>query len=191
MNKADINSVTFAALLEQDGAAVERVRQLRNEPGVRQYMYSDHEISPQEHLAWLAGLRGNASQRVWAVLHQGRVEGLVSLSAIRSAQKSAEWAFYLSPAMQGKGVGGVVEFKLLDLAFGEMGLEKLNCEVLASNPKVIEMHQKFGFRLEGVRRANVIKDGQRTDVVLLGILPAEWQEQRPRFARLYAAHQTT
>lgn len=187
MNKAGISSVTFASLLEQGPETLERVRQLRNEPAVRQHMYSDHVISPQEHQAWLAGLRGNAGQRAWAVLHHGAVEGLVSLGAIRAAQKSAEWAFYLSSEMQGKGVGGVVEFKLLDLAFGEMGLEKLNCEVLASNPKVVEMHQKFGFQLEGVRRANVIKNGQRVDVVLLGILPAEWQERRPHFARLYAA----
>lgn len=187
MNKTTLDDVRFAPLLEQDAAGLERVRQLRNAPQVRQYMYSDHEISAAEHASWIASLHGNPSVRAWVVLYHGNIEGLVSLSAIHSRQKSAEWAFYLSPEMQGKGVGGVVEFRLLDLAFGELGLEKLNCEVLASNPKVCEMHQKFGFALEGVRRANVIKDGQRMDVSLLGILPAEWQAARPRFARLYGA----
>lgn len=186
MHKVRADSVIFAALLDQEPASMERVRELRNALGVRQYMYSDHHIRPQEHADWIASLQGDPKQQVWVILYDGNVEGVVSLSAISQQQKSADWAFYLSQEMQGKGVGGVVEFKLLDLVFGQMRLEKLNCEVLASNPKVIEMHQKFGFQLEGIRRANVIKEGQRIDVTLLGILPHEWQQQRPRFARLYA-----
>lgn len=187
MNKPRLDSVQFAPLLERSAADQERVRQLRNAPEVRCHMYSDHEIGAAEHAAWLASLAGNPSQRAWVVLYMGNIEGLVSLSAIKPQHQSAEWAFYLSPAMQGQGVGGLVEFRLLDLAFGEFGLQKLNCEVLASNPKVIEMHQKFGFTLEGTRRANVVKDGRRTDVALLGILAAEWAAQRPRFARLFGA----
>lgn len=188
MHKITVEQVSFAPLLEQGPAAIERIRELRNAPGVRKHMYSDHLIAPAEHAAWIASLHGNATQQHWVILYDGNIEGLVSLQAIKARQKSADWAFYLSPEMQGKGVGGVVEFKLLDLAFGQAGLEKLNCEVLASNPAVIEMHKKFGFQLEGTRRANVIKDGQRIDVALLGILPQEWQQQRPRFERLYVVH---
>ncbi|WBS02786.1 UDP-4-amino-4,6-dideoxy-N-acetyl-beta-L-altrosamine N-acetyltransferase [Pseudoduganella sp. SL102] len=187
MSKASVQSVRFAPLLEQDAAGLERIRELRNAPSVREHMYSDHEITADEHARWLDSLRGNEAQLAWVVLYHGSIEGLVSLSAIRPRHRSAEWAFYLSPEMQGKGVGGVVEFLLLDLAFGACALEKLNCEVLATNPKVIAMHQKFGFTLEGTRRANVIKAGQRIDVALLGILAGEWQIQRPRFARLYGA----
>ena len=188
MNKASVETVRLLPLLEQDAAGLERVRQLRNAPEVRRYMYSDHEISPGEHAAWLQRLAGDASQRAWVVLYDGVIEGLVSLSALRAAHRTAEWAFYLSPQMQGQGVGGVVEYLLLEHAFGPAGLEKLNCEVLASNPKVVAMHQKFGFAVEGTRRENVIKEGRRTDVVLLGILAAEWRAQQPRFARLFGAH---
>ncbi len=186
MNKVTVDQVSFEALLDQDAAGIERVRTLRNAEGVRAYMYTDHVISADEHAAWVASLRGNARQHFWVVRFQDKIEGVVALTGISASQRSADWAFYLSEDMQGKGVGGVVEFKLLDLAFGEQRLEKLNCEVLATNPKVVEMHQKFGFTQEGVRRQNVIKNGQRVDVVLLGILPQEWQAARPRFARLYA-----
>lgn len=58
-------------------------------------------------------------------------------------------------------------------------IEKLNCEVLETNPAVIKMHQKFGFELEGVRRKNILKDGSRIDVVLLGITKEEWKDKRP------------
>jgi UDP-4-amino-4,6-dideoxy-N-acetyl-beta-L-altrosamine N-acetyltransferase len=187
MNRVSVEDVAFAPLLEQTPETQEFIRALRNSDGVRKYMYSDHVISPEEHARWLASLRGNDSVCAMVILAHGKVEGLVSLNSIRHQHKTADWAFYLSEDMQGKGVGGVVEFKLLDFAFNEAGLEKLNCEVLEINPKVIEMHQKFGFKLEGTRRANVIKDGQRISVAYLGILREEWLEVRPRFARLFSA----
>ena len=178
MSRATLSSVEFGPLLEQPPDVIEHIRNLRNSPGVRMHMYTDHEISFDEHARWLERLRQSTHDRVMVIRHEGAVEGLVGLHAIDKRQRSAEWAFYLSDAMQGKGVGSVVEFKLLDLAFGEVALEKLNCEVLASNTRVVDMHRKFGFAVEGVRRRNVIKDGQREDVVLLGLLSDEWREAR-------------
>jgi RimJ/RimL family protein N-acetyltransferase len=66
------------------------------------------------------------------------------------------------------------------------GLEKLNCEVLQSNPAVISLHQKFGFSVEGVRRQNVIKDNVRVDVVMLGITRQEWAARRPKMEDVMA-----
>lgn len=187
MNKISAGSIEFASFLEQPDEVIERVRNLRNSLGVSKHMYNDHLISQEEHAAWVEGLRQSTCDRVMVILYQGKAEGVVALHAIKDRHRTAEWAFYLSEEVQGKGVGAVVEFKLLDLAFYQMGLEKLNAEVLESNLKVIELHQKFGFKLEGVRRANVLREGKRVDVVLLGILPIEWGQNRPRFARLFSA----
>jgi UDP-4-amino-4,6-dideoxy-N-acetyl-beta-L-altrosamine N-acetyltransferase len=169
----------FIPLLDAGPDVQAHVRRLRNQPDVRKYMYTSHEISELEHQAWLDSLQGNARQSVFAIITDGKPIGIVSLSAINAAQKTADWAFYLDPQVQGKGFGSLVEFWLLDHAFAEAGLEKLNCEVLQSNTAVIGMHQKFGFVLEGVRRQNILKDGQRLDVVLLGITRAEWKTRRP------------
>jgi UDP-4-amino-4,6-dideoxy-N-acetyl-beta-L-altrosamine N-acetyltransferase len=185
MNRVGVESVEFASILEQPSDVIEYIREVRNSLGVRQYMYNDNLISREEHSTWVESLRGNESSRVMVVLFRGKTEGLVALHKINKTQKTADWAFYLSENVQGKGVGGVVEFKLIDMAFNEIGLEKLNCEVLMSNPKVIEMHQKFGFVLEGIRRANIVKESARMDVAMLGILREEWLEKRPRFARLF------
>ena len=187
MNRTSVDDVQFALLLEQSQETIESIRELRNSDGVRKYMYTDHLISREEHAAWIADLRGNERERAMVISYRGSVEGLVALHSIRAKDRTADWAFYLSEQVQGKGVGAVVEFKLLDIAFAEVGLEKLNCEVLESNSKVVEMHQKFGFKLEGKRRANVVKDSKRMDVMLLGLLREEWQETRPRFAKLFSA----
>lgn len=169
----------FLPLLEASPIIQSAVRTLRNQEEVRKFMYTSHEISPQEHQQWLVSLHGNPRQSVFVALHEGTLAGVVSLSAINSAQKTADWAFYLDAQLRGKGLGSLVEFWMLDHAFNEAGLEKLNCEVLELNTPVIKMHQKFGFQIEGVRRHNIIKDGTRINVVLLGITKDEWQQQRP------------
>ncbi|WP_341963736.1 UDP-4-amino-4,6-dideoxy-N-acetyl-beta-L-altrosamine N-acetyltransferase [Pseudomonas sp. RC10] len=176
----------FTPLIESPPAIQSAVRQLRNQEDVRRFMYTSHEITQSEHDAWLASLVGNARQSVFVAMLDGVLAGVVSLSAINAAQKTADWAFYLDARLQGKGLGSQVEFWMLDHAFNVAGLEKLNCEVLESNPAVIKMHQKFGFLIEGVRRQNIIKEGQRIDVVLLGITKAEWQARRPAIEPLIA-----
>jgi UDP-4-amino-4,6-dideoxy-N-acetyl-beta-L-altrosamine N-acetyltransferase len=143
-------------------------------------MYTDHEISEAEHLSWLETLRASSRQQVFVVLIEGAAAGVVSLSAINTTHRTADWAFYLDTTLQGKGLGSQVELWMLDHAFGAAALEKLNCEVLEINPAVIKMHQKFGFVIEGVRRENIIRDGKRVSVVLLGITKTEWQTQRPK-----------
>jgi len=176
----------FVPLINASQATQAQVRKLRNQPEVRKYMYTSHEIGEDEHNHWIASLAGNTRQSVFVAMNQGHLAGVVLLSAINVAQKTADWAFYLDVAQQGKGIGSLVEFWMLDHAFNEGGLEKLNCEVLETNPSVIKMHQKFGFSIEGIRRKNILKDGCRVDVVLLGITKDEWTAQRPNMLNLLA-----
>jgi len=167
-------------ILDLSTSAQSKVRFLRNQPEVRKYMYNSHEITETEHQGWLRSLEGNKRQSVYVVMNEETPVGVVSLNAINTTQKTADWAFYLDSALQGKGLGSRLEFWMLDYAFGEGDLDKLNCEVLETNPAVIKMHQKFGFLIEGIRRKNILKDGSRIDVVMLGITKEEWIAQRPR-----------
>ncbi|WP_374354561.1 UDP-4-amino-4,6-dideoxy-N-acetyl-beta-L-altrosamine N-acetyltransferase [Chitinimonas sp.] len=185
MNKVTVQDISFQPLLDQPAEVLEQIRLMRNSDSVRRYMYNEHEISTEEHAAWLNGLRHNANERFMVVQYRQVVVGVVALRSIRWADKTADWAFYLDESVQGKGVGGVVEYKLLQMVFFEMELQKLNCEVLETNPAVIAMHQRFGFAVEGVRRANIFKNGRRLDVYLLGILLEDWVGIRSRFSKLF------
>jgi UDP-4-amino-4,6-dideoxy-N-acetyl-beta-L-altrosamine N-acetyltransferase len=169
----------FVPILDLPADRQARIRHLRNQPQVRSFMYTDHEISEAEHANWIKSLSGNTRQQVFVILIDDTPAGVVSLSAISSIHRTADWAFYLDTALQGKGLGSQVEFWMLDYAFGAAGLEKLNCEVLEINPAVIKLHQKFGFSIEGMRRENILRNGKRIGVALLGITKSEWQARRP------------
>ena len=62
----------------------------------------------------------------------------------------------------------------LNYAFNELNLQRLNADVLASNPRSLEMHKKVGFIEEGRFREQYFNGKDRIDVIRLGMLASEW-----------------
>jgi UDP-4-amino-4,6-dideoxy-N-acetyl-beta-L-altrosamine N-acetyltransferase len=115
----------------------------------------------------------------WIVELDGNPVGLANLYDISTAHRRAYWAFYLaSPEVRGKGVGSYAEKFVINQVFEILDLEKLCCEVLATNASVVKMHQRYGFQVDGTLREHVIKNGARVDVVTLSLLRADWRASR-------------
>lgn len=157
----------------------------RNRPEVARYMYSDHTITAEEHERWFASVLCDSRKRYWIIVHSGEDLGLACLTAIDPPNRRASWAFYLAdPDQRGKALGGFVEYAVLEHAFDELGLHKLCCEVLAANRTVLSLHERFGFRQEGVLREHVFKGGEFHDVICLAITRPEWEAKRAELAGL-------
>jgi UDP-4-amino-4,6-dideoxy-N-acetyl-beta-L-altrosamine N-acetyltransferase len=151
----------------------------RNHPTVAAFMYSDHLIAREEHDRWFDSLPGNPRRRDWIVLLDGAPAGVNSLVDIDIVQGRATVARYLAPdAPRGIGLGRFAEFKMIDHAFGPMGLRKLWSEVLADNVIAWTLHESHGFRREAMYRAHVVKSGAARDVIGLGLLADEWARHR-------------
>lgn len=158
----------------------DRLYRWRNSPEVAAFMYTDHQITPEEHARWFAGLKGDPRRDYRIIMVDGVPSGPANFSDIDRVQGRAAWAYYLAdPAVRGKGVGGYVEFLMIERAFKELHLRKLWCEVLVTNEAVWKLHQKFGFKQEALFRAHVVKAGQPVDVMGLGLLAEEWPQVRP------------
>lgn len=149
----------------------------RNAPGVRANMYTRHEISLQEHLAWWSRIQQRTDQRYFMYEYKSQPLGIVAFNGIDTTNGNSAWAFYASPDAP-KGTGSRMEFLALEHAFHEMQLYKLCCEVLAFNSAVIKLHQKFGFKVEGILREQHRLDDGFVDIYRLGIFASEWQECR-------------
>jgi len=155
----------------------------RNAPEVAAYMYSDHQISQDEHDRWFAGIEGDDRRAYWIIEVDGVPAGLANFYDIDRRHRRCAWAYYLAdPSVRGKGVGSFVEYWMIEQAFGSLGMGKLWCEVLASNEPVWRLHGKFGFVQEARFRRHVIKDGAPQDVLGLGLLEDEWEALRPAMA---------
>lgn len=174
----------FGLLRDIRADELELMRSWRNAPNVRANMYTRHEISAQEHLAWWARISARDDQRYFMYERGGTPQGIVAFTGIDVLSNNSTWAFYAAPAAA-KGTGSRMELLALNHAFDELNLHKLNCEVLAFNAPVIKLHEKFGFKVEGVLREQHRVDEQYVDVYRLGMLAREWAALRvPMEARL-------
>lgn len=169
-------TVVLRDIRPEDKALVLRWRNL---PDVARYMYTDHLITAEEHERWFQAILNDHKARYWIITYDRKDVGLANLCGIDIQNRKAQWAFYLGEqTIRGKGVGGAVEYLILRYVFDELQLNRLGCEVLATNSAVIEMHKSFGFIEEAHFRQYVIKNGKAMDVVLLGLLREDWIQQK-------------
>lgn len=160
-------------------ADIIRVREWRNLPEISAYMYSDHVISEEEHARWFGNAINDPNRRYWIIELEGEPVGLANLYDISVDHRRAYWAFYLASAsVRGKGVGSYAERFVIRHTFEDLDLEKLCCEVLATNAAVVKMHQRYGFQVDGTLRRHVIKGGERVDVVTMSLLRDDWSAGR-------------
>ncbi|AZS23431.1 MULTISPECIES: UDP-4-amino-4,6-dideoxy-N-acetyl-beta-L-altrosamine N-acetyltransferase [unclassified Caulobacter] len=161
----------------------ERLLAWRNSPDVSAYMYSDHKIGHEEHDHWFDVARHDPRRRYWVIEADGEPVGLANLADIDFAHRRCAWAYYLaSPKVRGLGVGSFVEFQIIEYVFGQLGLNKLWCEVLISNESVWRLHELYGFQREALFRQHVMKQGHEVDVVGLGLLSCDWAVRREAMA---------
>lgn len=173
----DDDSRNLGKLREILPEEVELMRLWRNSPSVRINMYTHHEISVSEHFFWWENVKLCKDKKYLMYEFQDRPLGVVYLNAIDFINKNAAWGFYSSPEAP-RGTGSKMEYLVLEYFFYEVKFHKLYCEVLAFNTPVINLHKKFGFKLEGVKREEKIFNEEYIDVYNFGILDKEWGQIR-------------
>lgn len=78
----------------------------------------------------------------------------------------------------GKGYGTDMMKLCLRYAFTELNVHRVSLGVHEYNPRAYRSYEKAGFRLEGTTRKDIIRDGNRTDSLWMGILREEWLQMQ-------------
>ncbi len=157
----------------------------RADPTVAAQLFSERAPTRDEHLAWLARLRGEGDRQEFMIVERrgGRPIGTIGLSHIDSRYRRAEYGVLIGEAdARGRGLAAEASRRLIDHAFTVLGLERLSLHMLDDNEPARRLYDGLGFRPEGVLRAHVAKDGRTRDVVVMSLV-------RPPRARVVAAIQ--
>lgn len=78
----------------------------------------------------------------------------------------------------GKGFGTDAMRVILRYAFSELNLWRVSLNVFEYNPRAIRSYEKIGFTVEGRCRQFLNRDGQRWDLIYMGILKEEWEKRQ-------------
>jgi RimJ/RimL family protein N-acetyltransferase len=74
----------------------------------------------------------------------------------------------------GKGYGTDAMKVILQYAFQELNLRRVALDTFEYNQRAIRSYEKAGFVHEGTVREYLSRDGQRWDLIFMGILREEW-----------------
>ncbi|SHE36359.1 Protein N-acetyltransferase, RimJ/RimL family [Marinitoga hydrogenitolerans DSM 16785] len=73
-----------------------------------------------------------------------------------------------------KGYGTEAMKLLVNFVFNEMNINKVKLSVFSFNKRAIRSYEKIGFKVEGVLREEIFRDGIYHDEIIMGILRKEW-----------------
>lgn len=77
---------------------------------------------------------------------------------------------------QGQGYGKETLKSLLSFAFEDLNLNRLFITVFTDNTKAIALFEMLGFKKEGTLRSHQYAQGQYKNMVMMGLLRAEWEK---------------
>ena len=104
----------------------------------------------------------------------GRCVGEVVLNEWRPEDHSCNFRILLGPSGRDRGIGSEATGLMLDYAFLATGLNRIELEVYAFNPRAQRVYEKAGFTVEGRRRDAFRFDGVYIDAVVMSVLRREW-----------------
>lgn len=149
-----------------------QVLQWRNHWDVRRYMFTQHEILPDEHRNWFDIAIRDASRHLLIFENNEKALGFISFHVV-ALGAIADWGFYAAPEAP-KGTGRMLGRAAVQYAFSQFSLYKICGRVLANNEASIRFHQALGFKQEGVLRCQHFDGQVYHNVSCFGLLADEW-----------------
>ncbi|WP_171016841.1 GNAT family N-acetyltransferase [Pseudalkalibacillus caeni] len=136
---------------------------------------STKEVSDTEKFIETA-LRSYAENSAYhmGILFNRELVGTMSLHDIDMNNKSAEIGYWISKNYEGKGIISRTCKGLLDAAFHELGLNRVQIQAVTSNNRSRAVPERLGFKQEGIIRQKEYLHGKFEDHALYGILKEDW-----------------
>ena len=147
------------------------------DPEVARYTGCKPVFSREEVVSAFLRFTGDRDRRFYLLVDPaGRIVGESVINEIDWDLRKANYRVAIfSPDLRGRGLGTWMAERACEVAFGELGLHRLELDVYSFNPRAERAYEKAGFRREGVLR-DAVRDGEGyADDILMAILEEEWR----------------
>lgn len=172
--------VTLRWLTAED---VDAMYEIFSDPEVARFLAIPLQRSREETERFLASIHEGyrtGSLYQWGIERAGRLIGTCTLGGIDWENRRAEIGFVLGRSAWGQGLMAGALPPLIDHAFGDLGLHRIEADVDPRNGASLRLLEKIGFRREGHLRERYFKDGEIQDSIMLGLLRQEYLDASTR-----------
>ena len=154
------------------------INKWRNDPNDIDLLGAPYRyINMDVEMKWYDNYMVNRNNSIRCVITNEEDEpiGLVSLLNIDFMNQSATFHIMIGDnENQGKGAGSYALNQMLQHAFFNMNLQRVDLSVLPTNSRAIHLYEKFGFQREGVKRKARFKNGIFVDMIEYSLLRDEY-----------------
>lgn len=139
--------------------------------------FIDYSMSVMDTKAYLRAVSDskNTSEEVYVILYQKSIAGIIGFKGIDHINRKTEVGYWLSGSLQGKGIMRRSCKALLQYAFEEMGMNRIQIKTGTGNLRSSNIPKKLGFTLEGVQRDGEYLNGYFHDLEVYSLLQREWE----------------
>lgn len=99
--------------------------------------------------------------------------GSIGFVKFDETAKKTEIGYWIQKDFEGKGLISRACRLLIDYAFGELGMNRIEIRCSTENKRSAAIPQRLGFTLEGTLRQSV-RNGRFHDFAIYGLLADEW-----------------
>jgi RimJ/RimL family protein N-acetyltransferase len=134
--------------------------------------------------SWFGQSEAGAYDRHWfSVAGDDAVPvAMIGLEYLSFVNGDAIVPMFIDKAFRRQGLGVRCLSLVMEIAFRHFGLHRLTSYLRADNQASRMLTERVGFQQEGCMRQAWFADGQRRDILAVGILRQEWMERRTALA---------
>lgn len=112
----------------------------------------------------------------FAIRVDGVFAGLIGFRSTDRFNRRTEIGYWISKDFEGRGIMTRAVIALLNLAFSDLGMNRVQIRCATGNERSRRIPIRLGFRLEGVERdGELLSGGQFTDLEVYALLARDWR----------------
>jgi RimJ/RimL family protein N-acetyltransferase len=119
---------------------------------------------------------GTPTEIAFKIEREGKTIGELKMKNFRWFNRKAELALIILPEEQGKGYGTDALKTIIEYAFNDMNLHRLEGEVIEYNDVSKKVLETLGFKPEGRLREAKYSKGKYWDILRYGLLKNEYEK---------------
>jgi len=144
------------------------LNEVRNE-AAPEYLHDSRTFTLEETTNWFK----NTKPKFWIIWYGGHRIGYFRTSNYSETNRNIYIGADLHKDFRGKGLAYESYCRFMPILFKELNLHKISLEVLGTNTRAIKLYEKLGFKIEGKKRDEVLKDGVWVDSIIMSIFESE------------------
>jgi len=157
----------------------ENIIRWRNNPSVKKNLYSQEDLTVEQHLAHMNRnvFNGKSIQYIIFVeeLSKSYDIGTVFIKNINYDKKEGEFGIFIGEdSARGKGFSFFATNEMLRIAFEEFSLNKVFLSVMSNNTVAIKTYRKVGFVEYDIKKEELVRFDQNCDTIKMVITKEAW-----------------